>query len=356
MMKKLLFLIILISNLTFPSRVLAQNAGFSIKPENPTISYFTFTINPGESVEDALIVSNNTKQTVDIIVKAVDGQSGLRGGISFDFEHSGKYSQWVTLEMETVPMKSGRIKRVGFTITVPPGTPPGEYLIGFLAVIDKTKQTAETPLPNSFNIENVTQIGISAVINVPGQTKCKMEITGINEKIEAGRWQLDAVIQNQSTEPITATGKFILVNKNDNSIVISKELNLGYTATGSEVHYPLELLLPPEGVYIANVSLISKADPACLGNISKDFTIGIKQVATFENQATRMAFAQEVTLVPPDEQNPSKTSEQEVTKQNKSANNFIWLIIISAVLFLASIFFFAYSQISLRKRKNTINK
>ncbi len=355
-MKKLMIIIILISLLIFPSRVSAQNAGFSIKPENPTISYFTFTINPGESVEDALIVSNNTKQTVDIIVKAVDGQSALRGGISFDFEHSGKYSQWVTLEMETVPMKSGRIKRVGFSITVPPGTPPGEYLVGFLAVIDKTKQSSETPLPNSFNVENVTQIGISAVIIVPGQTRCKMEITEINEKIEAGRWQLDAVIQNQSTEPITATGKFELVNKKDGSIVISKELDLGYTATGNEVHYPLELLLPPEGIYTANYSLISKADSACLGNISKDFTIGVKQVSTFENQATRMAIAQEVTLVPSDLQNPSKPSEQVVANQSKSENNFIWLIIISAILFLASIFFFAYSQISLRKRKNNINK
>ena len=169
MLKKVILLSLLF---WFSSQALAIGFdGISGYPANPdpkderTKSWFIYTLDPGVSKEDVLVVTNSTNEAQTISLTAVDSMLDNMGGFSLakETDPQKEIGSWVTLKTSQVTLEAGKDTQVPFTITIPLGTSPGEYSGGI--VIQKVK--GNTDQQEGFTIN--TRVGIRIYAMVPGE-------------------------------------------------------------------------------------------------------------------------------------------------------------------------------------------
>jgi len=90
---------------------------------------FTYTIEPGGTVEDGLVIANRGDEALDLGVYAADGFTTDAG--QFDVLAGDKTSvslgSWVHTKVDHIAVKPGKTVTVPFTLTVPDNATPGDY-------------------------------------------------------------------------------------------------------------------------------------------------------------------------------------------------------------------------------------
>ena len=89
---------------------------------------YSYTVNPGRSVRDGLVVVNRGTEPLELAVYAADGFTTDTG--QFDVLAGGEDSvgigEWVRLERDRVRIGAGKSVTVPFTIAVPQNATPGD--------------------------------------------------------------------------------------------------------------------------------------------------------------------------------------------------------------------------------------
>jgi hypothetical protein len=351
-MKKTLVLFISIFMMfLLPSTVYADGVTFGIKPENPEKSYFEFTINPGESAEDVLIASNSSKETISMVVQAVDGMTAQGGGLSYDFSQNSVASKWINLQNtdSLLTMRANHIRRLPFTITVPAGTPPGEYALGFLAGLNEKAVATDEPNAggSQFSVNVVTHIAVAVIIHVPGTEKCVINVKGMESSVESGKWKLNLNVENTGNVHFQGKGNLVVTDKSGNKSIINKPLTFGYIVPKTTMKAPIYFDLPAEGEYKASISLTDDKKPDCKTTYETDISFGGDQKKAGEVQATRIADSQSSTK--PAAQGPSATST--LANQLTTIGSAGWIVWISAIVLLIGVGLTLYALSILKKHK-----
>jgi hypothetical protein len=90
---------------------------------------YAYTINPGSTVDDAIVVANHGDVAVELAVYAADGYTTDSG--EFDVlvggETSASVGAWVHPGNERITVAAGESVEVPFTIQVPDNATPGDY-------------------------------------------------------------------------------------------------------------------------------------------------------------------------------------------------------------------------------------
>ncbi len=348
---KLVFTIVLILMfLVIPFTVNGQNISFSVKPENPNIGYFQFTMNPGETKEDAIILLNFADKPQNFIVKPVDGYTADGGGIAYSFDYPNKLSKWVTTPDEgQYRLLGSRIQRIPFSITVPEGTPPGEYYLGMLTAIDESKATPEPTIAGteqSFRVKIVGQVAIAIVITIPGEKKCNVRITDINQSILSGRWSLRASMINQGNVHFAGKGNISLVDIATNQLVFEQPISIGYFVPNTEMLFPLDFSFPENGSYRVTYDVSDHNFPGCKLSYEKDIVVGSELKDVYIEQATRIAVS-----LPTPSPSLSPTQSDQTSQEIRSMETPMWLLWISIIIFIIGAGLAIYAMSVIRKRK-----
>jgi hypothetical protein len=316
-----------------------QRSGFSISPENPEIAFFEFTLNPGESVDDAINAKNFSSDKVQMMVKVVEAQTALNGGLSFDFARTAGASQWVTINTENqFELRGSNMKRLPFTVTVPPGTPPGEYTIGFLAAL---VPTTPTPLPGGGNttggyaIDVITRVGVALVVHVPGPELCKLELTNMNVSIFNADWRFESTVQNTGNIHFSGTSQLNVYSKNSKQKIAEANQKIGYFATNSELLSYNKLPIPEQGEYTFDYILTDTKNPTCKLTYTGETTYGQEEQNLLATQATNIA----IYTKPTNTSEPLVSATPGLIKQVQTRGTTAWYVWMSAVLFLISLGF-----------------
>jgi len=95
---------------------------------------YNYTINPGSSVQDALVVANHGTAPLDLGVYAADGYTTDSG--QFDLVVAGKKSRtigaWTTGTDDHIVVAAGATAEFPFTVHVPKNATPGDYAGGIV--------------------------------------------------------------------------------------------------------------------------------------------------------------------------------------------------------------------------------
>jgi hypothetical protein len=131
---------------------------------------FGYTVNPGGTVEDGVVVANHGSTPLVLAVDGADGFTTEAGNIKLlakDAQSSGVRS-WVHLSRNSVTVQPGKSVEVPFTVTVPDDATPGDHLGGIVTSL------------SSADGANVDRLSIQLRLRVGGALAPKLSIEGLN--------------------------------------------------------------------------------------------------------------------------------------------------------------------------------
>jgi hypothetical protein len=347
----ILFCTLLLGTLLITLPVHSQALTFGIAPENPEISYFEFTLNPGESVTNAVIAKNFSSDTLNLMVEPVDGKTATNGGISYDFENTAGPSRWIHITNDTrFEIRPFHIQKLPFTVTVPLGTPPGEYVAGFLTALVPTTPTPEPTnqgKDNNFSVNVVTRVAIAVIIHVPGQENCKMEMKSLDATVFGGKWRYAMVLTNTGNVHFKGTARITIVDNVSKSKLEEREIQIGYFVPDSDMVSNNSFEIPPAGTYHYTVEFQDTKNSSCRFIFEGDTEYGSQEQNLLATQSTLIAHYNQPTPSP----FLTTTSKPGVISEVKTPGTSSWYIWISGVIFLISVGLVIYAISVLKRRK-----
>lgn len=236
------------------------DASFGIRPSeaNPdspeTFSFFVHEMTAGETLEDAAIVQNNGDVTATARLYLADGVTSINGGTAFTHEGFQTHgtANWLTLESEEITLAPGEEGTVSFTISVPDGTSPGEYVAGLVVQGEADPQAGDA----GFTVNVVKRSAVAVLVDVPGARLAELEITGVglNQQDENGSVFI-VDVRNTGNILLKGTGLVVIEDgKGTELATVPFEMDtlLAHDNTSFYVSHPIHL---EDGSYQLGVTL-----------------------------------------------------------------------------------------------------
>jgi len=95
---------------------------------------YGYTIDPGGSITDGIVVANHGQEPVELKIYAADGFTSEDGALSLlvDGEKSTAIGAWITPDQQTVTLAAGETAGIPFTVSIPDNATPGDYAGGIV--------------------------------------------------------------------------------------------------------------------------------------------------------------------------------------------------------------------------------
>jgi hypothetical protein len=165
------------------------NGKFGLTPlpgsDGHAVPYFTMTVAAGQSATGTAIISNLSTATEKLKVSRSTGVTAANGGSAFShsFQRCSGPGCWVAGLPAVVTLPAGTREELLFTVHVPRGTPPSQYLAGI------TAELAVRPKPTGVGsngrataraviIEQVT-VGVAVTVGVLSRLVTRLQIPGV---------------------------------------------------------------------------------------------------------------------------------------------------------------------------------
>lgn len=181
-----------------------DNGTLGIRPANES-DFFHLSLYPGAATDATAIVSNHTQAPVTLLTYPVDAQNSPQGTFALASQSDPRagIGAWVDLGVDHITVPANSDLRVPFRITVPPGTPPGDYAGGLIIQSPPVQgQTSTLAGGTAVRLDVVQRQGVRIYLNVAGTAVKSLEHGTLS-------WQQsgDAVT---FTLPVHNTGNTIL--------------------------------------------------------------------------------------------------------------------------------------------------
>ncbi|MHB2018630.1 MAG: hypothetical protein ACYCW6_16910 [Candidatus Xenobia bacterium] len=212
------------------------------KPDAPVQSYFHYTLAPGQSAGDALELHNSTSKTLTMRVYGTDGfntaDGALTGPLFGEANHGA--GTWITVDSAQVEVKPGKTPRIGFHLTVPADTKPGDYFaFVFVHPTEDTAAPAKTSAsPSSqasFMIKLSQRIGICVWVRVPGELTSGLKVDSVQKRIVKGNLFLGVHVSSTGNTFLKPKASWKLTSPGGDVLVDRPMHELGYLLPGESI-------------------------------------------------------------------------------------------------------------------------
>ena len=193
------------------------SAPFGLTPwpgGNGTVApYFTLHVPAGGSASASALISDPGQTTERLIISRSTGITAANGGSAFSqaFRRCAGVGCWVTGLPATVTLKPGTGERLEFTVSVPAGTAPGQYLAGL------TAEAAAKPKPvklgsngkatgQAIIVDQVT-VAVAVTVGRLSALTTRLEIPGVSATVIGPTVRLNIDLANTGQTFAHGTGR-----------------------------------------------------------------------------------------------------------------------------------------------------
>ncbi|MEU8332276.1 DUF916 domain-containing protein [Micromonospora sp. NPDC048839] len=133
-------------------------------------SSYSYNVNPGGAVEDAMAVANRGKAPLTLSVYAADGFTTDAGQLDLLTRDAKSVAigAWAKPKAGSVVIQPGKTAQVPFTVSVPDNATPGDYVGGILTTLTQADQA------EGINVDR--RLGIRIKLRVGGELKPNLAI------------------------------------------------------------------------------------------------------------------------------------------------------------------------------------
>ena len=145
-------------------------------------SNFSYALEPGASVEDAVLVRNAGSVPLDLVVQGSDAFTDDSGALDIATESAADgVSAWVPPSADSVHIEPGGVVRVPFQVRVPADAPPGEHAGALLTVLASDGDTV------SVDMRYATRV----TVTVAGELTAGLALDDAALDVTSGFWPWD---------------------------------------------------------------------------------------------------------------------------------------------------------------------
>ena len=218
--------------------------------------YFEITLEPGKSESLKAAANNGGQEDVTLRAFAANVTSPPNGGFAAGAEEGAPTgpTAWLGFPAASFDLKPGARQEFPFTVAVPAGTAPGQYVT---SLVVRTAQPVAIPGTTAFN--QIIRSAVAIVITVPGP---------VNPGFTLGTPTFTAKDTSNVLEiPVTNTGNVLVkpegtltLTTPDGKPVINAPIAMGsvYGGLSSKLQIPVPDQMQP-GDFIVSVKLTDKA-------------------------------------------------------------------------------------------------
>jgi len=137
-------------------------------------SSYSYSVNPGGTLHDAVVVANRGKDPLNLNVYTADGFTTGAGQLDLR-NHDDKQvgvGAWVRGAQSTVAVQPGKTAQVPFTVTIPRNATPGDYVGGIVTTLTQPDDAA------GINVER--RLGIRIKLRVSGDLKPALTVEDLH--------------------------------------------------------------------------------------------------------------------------------------------------------------------------------
>lgn len=224
----------------------------SIRPHDlPDGSRFEATVEPGQSAELTAVLQNFGDEPIELLTYTSDVVPSINGGLKIaerDSEHTGT-TLWMEFLAEEFTLQPNEAIERPIIITVPEGTPPGQYVN---AVAMQTAKPVNEGQGGAF--EQYFRKVVSVYITVPGEMVSDFTIGEPEVYVVRNRASIQIPVANTGNVRLDLITEVTLVNS-EGDVVHRGETRMGPVYNGQEVFFQLSFsTLPPGGDYTFSYS------------------------------------------------------------------------------------------------------
>jgi hypothetical protein len=185
-----------------------------IRPAHES-AFFHLNAYPGETLHNTAIVSNRTSRPVTLVDYAVDAHNSATGTFAMASQTDARTAvgSWTQLRDPAITVPAGAEKPLPFQLTVPAGTPPGDYagalIIQAPPVIGKTAVHNGTAV----RLNIVQRQGLRIYLHVDGTVTRTMSAGALGWTNTGGGTDFSLPIHNTGNTTLHPTAALTIVSR-----------------------------------------------------------------------------------------------------------------------------------------------
>lgn len=224
-----------------------------IEAVDSDLAYFDLSLQPGESAEPTVRFANHGEIATGTSVFVADVYTLHGGGMGMadiGDPRTGA-SEWLDFDAAELTLEPGESVEQSFTVRVPDGTPPGDYIT---SIVIQNSEPLDVGDENERFDQTVRQ-GIAVSIDIPGAREPEMGVGDVRHSVSGGGSVLEIDLENTGNAHLRPSGTVSLLDETG-QLLADSLVSLGtvYAGTGTVIELSFTDDLPP-GEYLVSLTL-----------------------------------------------------------------------------------------------------
>jgi hypothetical protein len=254
-----------------------QPVQLSLKAVGQSSPYFSLTLTPGQTVSLEVELGNHAARSMSVRTYAADAYSIVNGGFGVkgrDSRPTGT-TGWVSYPTKVLELPAGEASIRTFSVTVPAGTMPGQYLAGLVLENDVPVKGS-----GSVALDQLVRQALAISIQVPGPLNPAFRLDSASHHFVAGHSVVGERVANSGNAHLRPSGR-VIIRDSSGRTVSEAPIAMGslYSHDTTEVRSTLAGLLQP-GEYTATVTLTDPETKTTATGKDLPFTVITSSTAT----------------------------------------------------------------------------
>lgn len=265
----------------------AQLTGVGIRlvprADEAALSYFEYNLAGGQSGQDSLEIRNNGESPLKMLVYPGDAWTTPDGGLGGPLlgESSKSTGLWVKSEISEVEIQGRETKEIPFRISVPEGTPAGDYMA--LLFVQEAGKADEAPEAQgadekkaAFAVTLQTRFAIVLWVRVPGALNPGLALEPPVKAVQDGRLTLSYNLRNDGNVFLKPSTSWVLLAPDGTEVASAPRLEGASLVPGGTMAIPVQLPTDQalvRGSYRLQVKAGAEPKGAAAISASQDFEV-----------------------------------------------------------------------------------
>jgi hypothetical protein len=186
----------------------ANGATLGIAPADEP-DFFHVELLPGGTTRRTAVVSNHSTTVQQITIYPADGLTTPQGGFSLNTAQQARteVGAWTQLPLTTLTLPAGGQRHVTFALTVPVGTPPGDYS-GGIAVQSQPRagQTTQLGHQTAVQLNFVERVAARIYLHVAGTARSSLSLGALTSAVDGSARTFALTVTNTGNTRLQPSG------------------------------------------------------------------------------------------------------------------------------------------------------